>query len=262
MLGTLAAEWLKLRSVRSTAYLLAVVVVGVICCLLISVYVAGVWDDATAAHREQISVSPMWEVSGIFSQICVAILGVLAITSEYSTGSIRGSLVVAPNRLRLLGAKAAVVGGAGLVIGAVSAIAALLGGRAIVGDRAISWYDAPLGSEVRLALASALLIGVFGLVGLGIGCALRSTPAAIVVMVLLWYVIPLLGQSLPDPWDDRYASVMLLALPRELVGAESLAADIGGPAYVLSPLGALAVVVVYVLAALGVAAVRLRRSDA
>ncbi|GAB3432342.1 ABC transporter permease [Flindersiella endophytica] len=262
MLGTLAAEWLKLRSVRSTAYLLAVVAAGVGCCLLISVYVAGVWDDATVAQRQRISVSPMYEVSAIFSQICVAVLGVLAITSEYATGSIRGSLVVAPNRLRVLAAKAAVVGGMGWLIGTVSAIAALLGGRAIMGERAIASYHAPLAGEVRLAMASAVLVAVFGLVGLGIGCTLRSTPAAIVVVVLLWYVLPLLGLSLPDPWDDRYASVMLLALSRELAGADALTAGIGGPDYVLSPLGALTAIAFYILAALGSAALRLRRSDA
>jgi ABC-2 type transport system permease protein len=260
--ATLAAEWLKLRSVRSTAYLLAVVAVGVACCLLLSVYVAGHWDDATAAQRQRISVSPMYEVSAIFSQICVAVLGVLAITAEYSTGAIRGSLAAAPNRLRLLAAKAAVVGCAGLLIGTVSALAALLGGRAIVGDRAIASYHAPLAGEVRLALASAVLVAVFGLVGLGVGFALRSTPAAIVVMVLLWYVLPMLGLSLPAPWDDRYASVMLLALSRELAGVESLSAAVGGPEYVLSPLGALAAIAVYVAVALGAGALRFGRSDA
>jgi ABC-2 type transport system permease protein len=260
--GVLAAEWLKLRSVRSSAYLVLVVAAGVVCCLLLSVYAANYWDHGTAVQRERISVSPMYEISGIFGQICVAVLGVLAATSEYSTGSIRSSLVATPRRGTLLAAKAVVVGCAGLTIGAVSGLAALFGGRAIVGERPIAAYSAPLAGELRLALASAVLIAVFGLVGLGIGFLFRSTPAAVVVMVLLWYVLPMLGQTLPDPWDDRYASVMLLALSRELAGAEALSARVGGPEYLLSPTAAAVAIAAYVVAALGAGALRLRRSDA
>lgn len=260
--GVLAAEWLKLRSVRSTAYLLGVVAAGVVCCLLLAVYAATYWDGGSAAQRERIVVSPMYEISAMFSQICVAVLGVLAVTSEYATGSIRGSLVAVPRRASVLAAKAVVVGCAGLLTGALSGLAALLGGRAIVGDRPVPHFTAPLAGEIRLVLASAVLVAVFGVVGLGLGFVLRSTPAAIVVMVLLWWVLPLLGQALPEPWDDRFASVMLLALGRELAGAEALAAGVGGPRYVLSPWGALAAIAAYLVVALGAGSLRLSRSDA
>lgn len=262
MRGILAAEWLKLRTVRSTAYVLLVVAAGVGCCLLLSVYAANYWDHGTAAQRARITVSPMYEISAMFSQICVAVLGVLAVTSEYATGSIRASLVATPRRGKVLAAKAVVVGCAGLAVGVASGLAALFGGRAIVGDRSIPAYSAPLAGELRLALATAVLIAVFGLVGLGIGCLLRSTPAAIVVMVVLWYVLPMLGQWLPDPWDDRFASVTLMALARELAGSESLSARVGGPEYVLSPVEAWAAIAAYLIAALGAAWARLRRSDA
>ncbi|GAA3138462.1 hypothetical protein [Nonomuraea salmonea] len=91
MKSVLASEWLKLRSVRSTYYALGAAALMVVLGIGWTLYVrdlAGVRGTLSAAAPEQ-GILPLLQIS-------LAVLGVLAITSEYATGLIRTSLVTAP----------------------------------------------------------------------------------------------------------------------------------------------------------------------
>ena len=71
----------------------------------------------------------------VLAQLALGVLGVLAVTSEYSTGMIRTTFTAAPQRGTVIAAKAAVFGAASFVVGAVVSLFTFLVGQAILGDR-------------------------------------------------------------------------------------------------------------------------------
>jgi hypothetical protein len=269
MIGVLASEWLKLRSVRSTYYLIGVAAAGVLLAALLAWSGARLWDGLPPARRARMAPMSVEQAILPLVQLCLAVLGVLAITAEYATGTIRTSLVVVPRRLALLGAKAPVVAAIGLVTGEVVTVAMFLVSRLVIGDRLIPGNTAPVSDEVPLLLASGLSVPVFALVGLGLGAVLRSTAGGLVAVVALLLVLPTLAHLLPSPWGDRVGSAMLPNLAGQLAGAgtgEGAAAafaggSLGGAA-LLSPPAALLVMAAYVAAALGSAAFTIMRRDA
>ena len=68
----------------------------------------------------------------VLGQAIVAMLAVLAISSEYGTGMIRITLAAMPRRAAVLAAKAAVVTGLVLAAGTVAVLGAVLAGRLIL----------------------------------------------------------------------------------------------------------------------------------
>jgi hypothetical protein len=189
----------------------------------------------------------------------MALLGVLAVTSEYSTGMIRGTLTVLPQRRTMLTAKALVVGAVALVVGTAAPLLTLAVTRSILGDRVVRGSSTPMPDELRLLLAGGLLVAVFAMLGLGLGAIMRSTAGAIVTVIALWYLLPIVGLNLPAPWDDRFTSVMLSSLARQLADVR---VDTVGPQGLLSPVGAFVTMAAYVVVPLVAAAVLIRRRDA
>ncbi|MQA82713.1 MAG: ABC transporter permease [Streptosporangiales bacterium] len=217
MIGLIASEWLKIRSVRSTPYLL--VGGGVILLALTVLATAAAvsfWDDASASVRA--NVGPVG--AGIDEGILLAPLifgtfGALAMTGEYATRSIRTSLVAVPQRPAFLLAKAAVVLGLGLLAGLVTVFAMYGTAQAIVADR-------PIGAPLHLALSDLFpwigALTVVALLGLGIGTVLRSTAGSIVTVVGLVYVLPQVANLLAEPWASRLVSVSVIGLRSQLTG--------------------------------------------
>ncbi|GLZ15759.1 ABC transporter permease [Actinomadura sp. NBRC 104425] len=255
MSGALAAEWTKLRSVRSTYYVLAVVAATPLAAALMAWNGAHAWDAGTAEQRAAWERSQPLEAMFLpFVQLSAAVLGAMAITSEYATGMIRTSLTAVPSRSAALAAKAAAVAGPVLAAGfaAVSATHGIV--RLIIGDRPLGDYDAPFLDSVPLLLSLGLSVGAVALVGLGMGAVLRSTAGAIVTVCALLFVLPVVAAFLPSPWDERLAGVLMPDLAMQLAGAAE------DP--LLPPMGAFAVMAAYVVAALGAGAVLLVRRDA
>ncbi len=133
------AEWTKIRTVRSTAWsLILLVVLDLGFTALFVALTMSQWDNTNPGDRAQISADPVSFIlgSGFFlSQLTVCVLGVLVIASGYSTGMIRASLLAVPRRLPMLWAKALVFGLVVLVIGVAVSFAAFFIGAAIIGDR-------------------------------------------------------------------------------------------------------------------------------
>jgi ABC-2 type transport system permease protein len=257
MTGVLSSEWLKIRSVRSTYYILSVASAGVLLAALLAWYAAGYWDAATAQSRHHFILSPTAPVIGWLAQLCLAVLGILAITSEYSTGMIRTSIAAVPRRHMLLAGKASIVGAVALLTGQVIVFATFFISRWIIGDRPLRFWTMPVSHEVPVLLSWGLSVMVFALVGLGLGTAMRSAAGAIVSVVVLWEVLPIVALHLPSPWGRWVAAVMLVNLAPQLSGAPQLSAANDS---LLSPMGALVVMAAYVVLALGAgAAVLLRR---
>ncbi|MFI0356763.1 ABC transporter permease [Actinomadura sp. 9N407] len=256
-MDVLASEWLKLRSVRSTAWILSVLAAFVLLCGLWSWYIASYWDGLTPERRATIQTAPAEQPLVLALPICAAVLGALAITAEYATGMIRGSLAAVPRRPALFAAKAVLVGGVTLVTGLACMTVAVAAGRLIVGDRAVPSFGAPVSEQVPHLLAMAASAAVIALVAYGAGAALRSTAATITAVVVLLMVLPSIANLLPAPWGERATSVLLTNLADQIAAAPGSSGEMG----TLSPAGAIAMLAAYAVAALAAGAVTFVRRD-
>ena len=114
-------EWTKLRSLRSTWWVLALTVAGAVA---IAVAVGVNTEDAAADLTNN-------ALAGIsLGLLLVGVLGVLAMTGEYTSGTIRATLAAVPNRPLVLAAKAAVFGAVALAAGEAAAFIAFAAGGA------------------------------------------------------------------------------------------------------------------------------------
>ncbi|MGI5153699.1 ABC transporter permease [Microbispora sp. CA-102843] len=260
MIDALAAEWLKLRTLRSTSVVLGVIGVVVGLMALLAWYAVHLWEDLPPDQRDHLEVSSLPEVTHMLASLCLAVLGVLAFSGEYGTGMIRATFTVLPSRGRVLAAKTGVVAVVAFCTGLAAVLATYAAGRLVIGDRPIRGQSAEaLSGQMPLFLAMSLSIAMFALLGLCLTAITRSAVAAIAVLVAVWYVLPIVGYNLPAPWDERIGSILPGALAGQLAGTGN-PQSVGGA--LLSPLAALAVMAAYVAVPYGVAAVLLARRDA
>lgn len=257
----LSSEWLKVRSVRSTYYIGGVVATGVLLAIAVAAQAASLWDELLPeSRRGDYNMTLVQALTVPVVQLCLALFGVLAITSEYAKGTIRGSFTAVPRRGAVLGGKAVVVAVVAALAGLVSVPAAFYAGGAIfAGLPVIPESTPPASEQIQLLLALSLSGALFALVGLGLGTVLRSTTGAVLVIVAQWYVLPMVAQWLPDPWNHRVASVLLSNLAPQIAGEELIGFGLSG---VLTPVTAAMVAVGYIALVLGAAAIAVRRRDA
>ena len=102
----LISEWTKLRSVRSTKWsLVAAFLLTIAFPVIFSFVTRSHWGSMSAS--EQASRHPLdIALAGVnVAQLAIAVLGVLLISAEYSTGSIRSTFTAVPRRLPVLWAR-------------------------------------------------------------------------------------------------------------------------------------------------------------
>ncbi len=180
--STVHAEWLKLSSLRSFALVLAVaVVMGLGLGLLDLASVVHHWASMTAADRA--GFDPVGEsFSGFqYSELALGALGVLAITSEYATGTIAVTLTATPQRSRVYAAKALVLGAVILVVAEACAFTAFLSGQRVLATRDL---DVGLTDPhvLRAVICAGLYLATVTLVGFGLGAVLRHTAGGMAAM--------------------------------------------------------------------------------
>jgi ABC-2 type transport system permease protein len=201
MRGALRAEWTKLRTAPGTIWLLLAVVV-------LTVAVSAAATAAAACPSGGCAVDPAkLSLTGInLGQAVVAVLAVLAISGEYSTGMIRVSLAAMPRRATMLAAKAAVVGGLVLMAGTLAVLGSLVAGRlALPGNGFTPAHGYPLlslgdGPVLRAAAGSVLYLALIALLSLGAATALRDSAAAIGVVLGLLYLFPIIALAADPKW--------------------------------------------------------------
>ena len=195
--NTLRSEWIKMRSVRSTTWTLVAM-------SLISVgiaVIAGVADSNQWSHMslaEQLIFDPTKKsLQGLlFSQLVIGVLGVLVVSAEYGTGTIRATLAATPNRPRVLATKAAVFAAVALVVGQLLAFGAFFVGQALMSPAPHASLGQP--GVLGAVIGAGLMIPVLGLFALGIGTIVRHTAGAITTFVAAMFVLPLIVGALPS----------------------------------------------------------------
>ncbi|MFC3896585.1 ABC transporter permease [Lentzea rhizosphaerae] len=251
MKNALAAEWLKLRTVRAPYGLIAAIGVMIAFGATISWLMVRDYDTSPVAEQMKFGSADASVVITPVVQFCVAALGALVATSDPRLGA----LTAVPDRKRLLAAKSALVATTAVVIGAVALTLSIGTSWLITGDRPppIAPWES-LGDVLPWAGAAVLSILVTGLTGLGLGLALRSTAVTIVVVGVLLWGLPAVTPMLPEPWNMDASAVMVPYLVWEVAGV------VNDPP--LGPLAAVACLLVYALVTLGAGTVTLLRRDA
>lgn len=195
----LRAEWTKLRTVRSTIWsLVLLVVLTVGFTVLITALTASQWDKADFSSRASIVADPTSMILGAgfqLSQLTVCVLGVMVISSEYSTGMIRASLLAVPKRTPMLAAKAIVFSALVFVIGEVAAFPSFFIGAAILHSHASVSISDP--GALRAVIGAGLYVAVLGLFALAIAAMIRHTAGAIAIVIGFVLVLAPLAQLLP-----------------------------------------------------------------
>jgi hypothetical protein len=168
-------EWIKLRSLRSAWWLLAASMLSMVAMGVgIGLGYRGHTPVASAAQIVNNSLG-----GAILAQLFVGALGILVVTGEYSSGTIRGTVAAVPRRSLLLAAKAAVYGGLAIETGMAASLAGYLAGQlAIVGSPV---PHASLSETANLVplLLTGVYLGVIGLLGVGLGALIRHSGGAI-----------------------------------------------------------------------------------
>jgi len=198
-----------------------------------------------------------------FGQAVVAIVAVLAISTEYTTGMIRSTLTAMPRRAAVLAAKAAVTTGPVLAAAAVAVAGSLLAGRLILpghgftaarGFPLLSLADGPV---LRAAAGSVLYLALIALFSLGVATAVREPAVAIGTVLGLLYLFPIVAAVAASPDWQRHL---------EQIGPMTAGLDIeattGLRGLPLSPWAGLGVLAAWAAAALLAGGLMLRLRDA
>ncbi|MFG1928477.1 ABC transporter permease [Cryptosporangium sp. NPDC048952] len=249
MSDVVAAQWLVVRSVRSTSWLLGSLVLVLAGTWGAGTLMVSAWDAASAADQARFESADMTVIVGPLMQLVLGILGALAVTGEYRTGLITTTLTAVPNRLRLLGAKALVVAGLATTAAVAVTVASTLLTLQVAGDRPAPiepWTS--VGDAVASGAANVAVGIAAALVGVGLGAALRSSAGAVMAIAGLLFVAPVVAVYLPDPWDERIFGVLPSSLPSQLTGDH--------------PLWAACALIAYPLLALTAGALTLKNRDA
>jgi ABC-2 type transport system permease protein len=193
----LASEACKLRSVRSTVWaLLAAVAFNVGLAGVLAIFLPG----ALSAHDKSSLDTTRVSLGGLhLSQVACGLLGVLAISSEYTSGLIRTTLSAVPHRRLVLAAKALVLAGTVATVATASCLAAYFSFQLLLSDHRLRTSLTDPG-VLRAVLGGGLYLTAVALLGLGLGAAMRSSAGAIATLLGLLLIPPLLLELLPDAW--------------------------------------------------------------
>ncbi len=199
----LVSEWTKIRSVRSTIWTLVIfVVVTIGFTALFTWLTVSNWNGPHAAARDiTVAADPVSFILGAglgLGQLAIAVLGALLITTEYSTGVIRASLLAVPRRTPMLAAKAVVFAAIVLVLAEIISYSAFFIGSAILHSHVVVSLSDP--GVARAVTGSGLYLAVLGLFALAIGALVRHTAGGISTVIGVVFVLPILSGLLPGSW--------------------------------------------------------------
>ena len=203
--GRAAAEWTKLRTLPGTGWLLlgaVALTVGISAAVCAAVEYSPSNPDQDLAKISLAGID--------VGQTIIAMLAVLAITGEYSSGMIRTTLTATPKRRTVLAAKALIVGAVTLVVGAVAALGSVAVGRLILPGRGFTEaHGFPLlsltdGLTLRATAGSVLYLFLIALLSLGVATIVRESAIGIAAVLGLVFLFPIVASLVADPdWQRR-----------------------------------------------------------
>lgn len=197
----ISSEWVKLRTLRSSWITMGCAVAALaLLGLLIGIITNANW--ATMDRDRIAGFNPVdTSLAGVnFAQLAVAVLGVLVISGEYSTGMIRSSLGAVPRRLPVLWGKLLVFGAATLVLMEIAAFGAFWLGQAALAGHGTT-ISAP--GALRAVIGTGLYLTVVAVLSVALGFIIRSTAGGISAVIGLLLVLPGIMNILPQSWQTH-----------------------------------------------------------
>ena len=247
----LSAELIKFRTLRSTLAVLGAAVAAMIVIGLLVAYNT----RHVSANLQPDDLVPSSTMQGYYlGQLLIGALGVLFVSGEYSTGMIRSTFAAVPRRLPVLWAKLLVLLAILAVTMTAACLVAFLVAQALLGHYRTGYSLSDPGA-LRVVVGTGVYLTLVGLLGSAWGWIVRSTPGALVAYVATILVVPVLFGSALGNWGRHVAQYLPSNAGRSYVSSLSEAPS-------LAPWTGLAVLVAWVVLALAVAAVLLRRRDA
>jgi len=254
----LRSEWTKIRSVRSTSWAfvaLVLLTIGFTC--LLTWLTTSQWDTINIAQRQQVLADPTSQILGSgfqFSQLAICVLGVLVMTGECSSGTIRASLLAVPARGPMIAAKAVVFAVLVFVVAEVAAFPSFVVGSAILHSRvSVSLTDPGV---LRAIIGVGLYIAVLGVFAIAIGTLVRRTAGAITGIIGFVLMLSPLALLLPGALGAHIHAYL------PTVAVQQLATTVQAPDELLDPWEGFGVFCLWTIALMLVANLALTRRDA
>lgn len=259
-----AAEWIKLWSLRSTYWVLGV---GALVVIGINVNSARSNADRLAhlpppdgldPHMRfdplhTAFVDPAWQIF----MVIAGSVGAIAVFGEYTSGLARTTFAAVPDRRAVATAKVAVVGAVMLVLGAVVSGASFGATQAILREYGGLSLGDP--GALRAVAAGALLAPLCALVGMAVGALVRHATGTVVTTLITLLLLPALFQSDTHRWVMEIGNAMPITAWQKLVENPSIGFP-EGP-YPVSVTEAWIVFAVWPLVAAAVTVVTVHRRD-
>jgi ABC-2 type transport system permease protein len=227
--GILGSEWTKLTTVRSTVWtLLATAVVGIGLGAIVTSAQASRWATRSLAARVAFDPTRSSLAGLLFAQLAIGVLGILVVSAEYSTGTIRATISAVPRRPLVLMAKVAVFGVVTLIVGEIVSFVAFFIGQRILSGRAPSAVLSDPG-VLRAVMSGGLYLLVLGLLALGLASIIRVTAAAISTFVGLLFILPIIADVLPSSFTSDIGRFLPANIGTVMMSAHYHGTDPFGP---------------------------------
>lgn len=252
----LRSEWTKIRTVRSTMWTIGVtVVLGIGIGALVSALTRSHWASMNIGQRVSFDAPATSLIGILFAQFAIGILGVLVISAEYTTGTIRATFSAAPNRSRVFAAKVVVFGVLSFIVAEFTSFAAFFLGQFLLSSPATHATLSSPGA-FRAVFGGGLFVCMLGLIGLGLGTIIRHTAGAISAFVAILLVLPIITAALPSQIAQDIRKFMPDRIGVDVLTTKSQ--DFGS----FSPWVGLLIVCIYAVVLLAIGASMLERRDA
>jgi ABC-2 type transport system permease protein len=249
------SEWTKLRTVRSTMWTIAVtVVVGVGVSALATGEVQVHWLTMAPQTRAGFDPTRVSLTAAFFCQLVLGVLGVLVMSAEYGTGTIRATFSATPRRPVVLAAKVLVFGLVALLVGEAVTFLSFFVGQAMLSSPVPHATLATPGA-LRAVVGTGLYLCVVGLLGLGLATLLRHTAGAISAFAGVLLVLPIIVSALPSSLQNDVVRFLPLTMGQAFM-------QVSQGAHQFSPWTGFGILVGYTIAVLGLSVALLVRRDA
>ena len=258
--AVMRSEWTKMRSVRSTTRTLLLTVLFTIGIGVIAASTeASRWTHASAATRLTFDPTNLSLTGILFGQLMIGILGVLVVSAEYGTGTIRASLAAVPNRPLFLVAKATTFAIVAFLVGEFVSFVAFFAGQSLISGGAPHATITQSG-VLAAVIGSGLYLTVLGLLAVGLGLIIRHTAGALTAFVGVLLIVPLLTPAFPSSIQNAISAFE----PTTIGSAMTVVATHlpKGSAPTFNPWVGLTILSAYAAVALGIGAWKLVRRDA
>jgi ABC-2 type transport system permease protein len=253
----LHAEWTKLRTLSSTGWLLLGAAALTVAVSVAVAAASHVTADGGSQDPTKLSLTGIY-----LGQAVIAVLAVLTVSEEYSTGMIRATLSAVPRRLVLLAAKAINVAGLALVAGLFAMGGCLVVGRLMLptdGLNAAHGYalvSISHGPTLRAAAGSVVYLMLIALLSLGVATAIRDTAVSIAAVLGLLYLPAILAQTVTDPLRRHLQQIAPMTAGLAIQATTNL------HSLPIAPWAGLGVLAAWTLASLLIGGLLLRQRDA